>query len=291
MPPIHSNASHCHASSTGTAFAPATGKTHVFNESTTLTTGHIQDNDSSIDLTSNQDGTNNPATVPSTSQCKDGSDEPMEDPYLFEPDQRAFQPIFTGRLVCLQCVLVGLALPHNYLALEILNVPQTNTPTATAHYVAQFLKTYAQMQDVWVCQVSYPNNPTPPTNTNVFITLISTPAGDEGGLDPVRLHAIPGYVQILTNECKLNYVGQLKWYISCHQAVLGQDCGILLQNTKWVIKETLLQRHATYAWIYIPNSKPALGQTIHILHLWSIHAPPDNTNRCAFWEQDKAGLS
>ncbi|SAM83593.1 uncharacterized protein UBRO_20192 [Ustilago bromivora] len=306
MPPVCSNISHHHASSTGPALVPATGQTHVSDKSTTLTTRHFQDNDSSVDLTSDQDSTDNPAIASSTSQHKDGSDETMEDSLLAEPDQRAFQPIFTGRLiwsatrsdkpiapfeelpipksdharvppctVCwqfthnfnlnweeditqgslrlqarqqlqakgfpspacvvnfprgtgcnhfveimvpsdqlaalsdislvfnktsLQRVLVGSALPRNYLALEILDIPQTNAPTATTCYMAHSLKTYAQVHDVWVCQVSYPNDPRPPADTNIFIALISTPAGDEGGLDLVRLHAIPGYVQILTNE-------------------------------------------------------------------------------------------
>ncbi|KAJ1024595.1 hypothetical protein NDA13_004524 [Ustilago tritici] len=213
MPTVHSNASHHHASNTGTAFAPAAGQTHVSDESTTPTTGHIQANDSSVNLTSDQESTGNPAPVPSTSQHGDGGDETMEDPYLVEPDQRAFQPIFTGRPVWSTTrsnkpiapfeelpipkshhARVPPSLPCNYLALEILNIPQTNAPTATIHYVAQSLKTYAQVHDVWVHQVSYPNDPTPPANINVFITLISTPAGDKGGLDLVRLHAIPGYV-------------------------------------------------------------------------------------------------
>ncbi|SYW75009.1 uncharacterized protein UBRO2_00419 [Ustilago bromivora] len=115
----------------------------------------------------------------------------------------------------LQCVLIGLALPRNSLALEILNVPQANTPTATACYVAQSLKDYVQVHDVWICQISYPNDSTPLADTNVFIALISTSVGDEGGLDPVRLHAIPGYVRILTNDCELNYVGRLQWCPAC----------------------------------------------------------------------------
>ncbi|KAJ1033685.1 hypothetical protein NDA13_001667 [Ustilago tritici] len=85
----------------------------------------------------------------------------------------------------LQCILVGPALPCNSLTLKILNIPQANAPTATAHYVAQPLKAYVQVHNVWIHQVSYHNNPTPPANTNIFIALISTPAGDEGDLDPV----------------------------------------------------------------------------------------------------------
>ncbi|SYW75960.1 uncharacterized protein UBRO2_01115 [Ustilago bromivora] len=85
----------------------------------------------------------------------------------------------------LQCILVGPALPCNSLALKILDVPQANAPTATAHYVVQSLKAYIQVHNVWIHQVFYHNDPTPPADTNVFIALISTPAGDEGGLNLV----------------------------------------------------------------------------------------------------------
>ncbi|KAJ1596800.1 hypothetical protein NDA14_007558 [Ustilago hordei] len=76
-----------------------------------------------------------------------------------------------------------------------------------------------------------------------------------------------------------------------HQAILGSDCGILLQNTKWVIEESFLHHHATYARIRIPDSEPALGQAICTLYLWSIHALPDDANHHTFWAQDQAGLS
>ncbi|SPC66190.1 uncharacterized protein UHOD_11984 [Ustilago sp. UG-2017b] len=99
MPPVLPNASYRHASNPGTVFAPTAGQTQVSDEPTTPTTKHIQDNDSSADLTSDQDDTDNPATVPSIGQHEDGGDETMEAPLLVEPDQRAFQPIFTGRLV------------------------------------------------------------------------------------------------------------------------------------------------------------------------------------------------
>ncbi|SOV05330.1 uncharacterized protein UDID_18392 [Ustilago sp. UG-2017a] len=99
MPSVLPNASYRHASNPGTIFAPTAGQTQVSDEPTTPTTKHIQDNDSSADLTSVQDDTDNPATVPSIGQHEDGGDETMEAPLLVEPDQRAFQPIFTGRLV------------------------------------------------------------------------------------------------------------------------------------------------------------------------------------------------
>ncbi|SYW78154.1 uncharacterized protein UBRO2_02346 [Ustilago bromivora] len=203
---------------------PWTQMTHTTNASTTSTIGQTQANGTLATLTSNLEDTSDPVPVPLTKQHDDGGDEAMEDPYLAEPDQQAFQPIFTGhnqfveitvssdQLVILsevslvfnktslQCVLVGSALPQSSLALEILNIPQANVPTATAHYVAQSLKAYIQVHDVWIRQASYHNDHTPPADTNVYIALISTPAGNEGGLDPVWLHAIPGYILILTND-------------------------------------------------------------------------------------------
>ncbi|KAJ1039895.1 hypothetical protein NDA11_004771 [Ustilago hordei] len=46
-----------------------------------------------------------------------------------------------------------------------------------------------------------------------------------------------------------------------------------------------------YAQVCIPESELALGQSLQLLHLWSIHAPPEDAPHCAFWEQDEAGLS
>ncbi|KAJ1026652.1 hypothetical protein NDA13_004025 [Ustilago tritici] len=152
-------------------------QTHASDASAASTTRQIQADGAPTALTSDQEDTDNPAPVPLTEHHEDDGDKAMEDPYLIEPDQWAFQLIFTGRLVY-------------SLTLEILDVPQANAPTATARYVAQSLKAYVQVHNVWIRQVSYHNNPMPPTNTNVYIALISTPAGDEGGLDPVQLHVI-----------------------------------------------------------------------------------------------------
>ncbi|KAJ1024596.1 hypothetical protein NDA13_004525 [Ustilago tritici] len=253
MPPIRSNDNCCHASSPGSAPALADQQIHTANASASFATGQIQANGAPTTFAPNQEDTSDPAPTPLTKRHEDGSDEAMDDPHLVEPDQWAFQPIFTGRLVwsaklsdkpivpfeelplpksdhtritvpsnqlvvlsevslvfnktSLQRVLIGSALPQSSLALEILDNPQANAPTATARYVAQSLKAYVQVHNVWIWQVSYHNDPMPPADTNVYVALISTPAGDEGGLDPVQFCAIPSYVQILTNNCELNYVG------------------------------------------------------------------------------------
>ncbi|SYW73857.1 uncharacterized protein UBRO2_00132 [Ustilago bromivora] len=182
---------------------------HSTDASTTSSIDQLQVKGALPIIDSAQEDTSDHAPALPVEQCDNGNDEVMENLYLAEPNQQAFQSIFTGRLVwsSLQCVLVGPALPHNALALKILDIPQANTPTTTTRYVAQSLKAYVQVHDVWICQVSYHDGPTPPADTNVYIALISTPAGDEGGLDLVQLRTIPGYIWILTNDCELNYVG------------------------------------------------------------------------------------
>lgn len=67
-----------------------------------------------------------------------------------------------------------------------------------------------------------------------------------------------------------------------HQAVLGQDTGILIRNTTWEIEETDVSEYSTYARVRIPDSDPAFGTNIRHLHLWSIHAPPRVQDREAF---------
>ncbi|CDW96678.1 hypothetical protein [Sporisorium scitamineum] len=76
-----------------------------------------------------------------------------------------------------------------------------------------------------------------------------------------------------------------------HQAVLGQDAGILLRNTRWQIEARDVQEYFTYARIRIPDSEPALGNHIRLLHLWSIHVPSSVDSQRAFWNADAPQLS
>ncbi|KAJ1024593.1 hypothetical protein NDA13_004522 [Ustilago tritici] len=76
-----------------------------------------------------------------------------------------------------------------------------------------------------------------------------------------------------------------------HQAILGQDTGILIWNTTWEIGETDVSDHSTYAHVRIPATEPAFGANIQNLHLWSIHAPPNHGDRQTFWNNDIPGLS
>lgn len=76
-----------------------------------------------------------------------------------------------------------------------------------------------------------------------------------------------------------------------HQAVLGQDAGIILRNTKWVIETSLIGTSFAYAHVRIPASEAALGRHVRSLHIWSIHAPPADSDRREFWNSDTPELS
>ncbi|KAJ1033400.1 hypothetical protein NDA13_001391 [Ustilago tritici] len=102
-----------------------------------------------------------------------------------------------------QRLFVGPAIPRNYLVIE------------TARYIATSLRNYVQVHDVWVAQISYANDPTPPADTNRLVALVSTPRGSVGGLDPTKLHAIPGFLRIGNSDCELFYMGRLQWCTTC----------------------------------------------------------------------------
>ncbi|KAJ1039892.1 hypothetical protein NDA11_007162 [Ustilago hordei] len=72
-----------HAADTSAASAPLSPQDHTAFD---------------IPATTHED-TNESAPVPPSDHHEDGVDEAMEETYLAEPDQQAFQPIFTGRLV------------------------------------------------------------------------------------------------------------------------------------------------------------------------------------------------
>ncbi|CDU24438.1 uncharacterized protein SPSC_03809 [Sporisorium scitamineum] len=76
-----------------------------------------------------------------------------------------------------------------------------------------------------------------------------------------------------------------------HQVVLGKDTGILICNPKWEIEESAVHDYATYARVCIPPSEPAVGESIHTLHLWSIHVPPDASSCSKFWNADIPEIS
>ncbi|CCF49648.1 hypothetical protein NDA11_007790 [Ustilago hordei] len=225
MLPIHSSDQHRHASNSGPVLTSTDMQTPAADASTTSTTLSAQDNAALKIPATTQEGTNESTSVPSSEQHNDGVDEAMEELYLAEPDQWAFQPIFTGRLIWLAKHSDKPIVPFEELPLP--RSDQARVPPCTVCWQSSEISTSIAKKTLPEVlfisrpanrckqRVSYHDDPTPLANTNVYIALITTPAGDEGGLDPVWLHAIPGYVQILTNDCKLSNVGHLQWCPSC----------------------------------------------------------------------------
>lgn len=121
--------------------------------------------------------------------------------------------VFNGS--ALQRLFVGPALPKTAMVIEVLGVPASNAKDETARYIALRLQPFVRVHDVWVAQISYANDPTPPQDTNRMVVLASSAAGKDGGIDPNSVHAIPGYLKIGGAECELSYVGRLPWCTTC----------------------------------------------------------------------------
>ncbi|SPC64076.1 uncharacterized protein UHOD_11399 [Ustilago sp. UG-2017b] len=143
MPPVRTIDAHCHASSPGTVSALAAEQTHAPDTSIALTTRQAQADGTSTTLTSNQADTSDPATVSTTGQHGDGDDETMEDPLLVEPDQQAFQPIFTGRLVWSAKQSDKLAVPFKELPLP--RSDHARVPPCTVYW--QFVRNFNLNQE------------------------------------------------------------------------------------------------------------------------------------------------
>lgn len=75
-----------------------------------------------------------------------------------------------------------------------------------------------------------------------------------------------------------------------HIALLAYDTGILICHTDWIVEEVSHTNRSTYARICIPDSSPAIGDKIRLLHVWSIHAPPSYAEFSELWGNDVAGL-
>ncbi|KAJ1017919.1 hypothetical protein NDA13_006530 [Ustilago tritici] len=121
--------------------------------------------------------------------------------------------VFNGE--ALQHLFLGPALECTSLVVEVLNFPNAKTLKETGQYITQTLKEYVQVHDVWVAQISYANDPTPPEDTNCLHLLVTIPPGRDGGMDPSKQHTIPGFLHIGKHKCELQYSGQLEWCNTC----------------------------------------------------------------------------
>lgn len=123
------------------------------------------------------------------------------------------QLVFNGSP--LQRLFVGPALPKTAMVVEVLGIPSANARSETARYIALSLHPFIRVHDVWVAQISYANDPTPPEDTNRMQVLVSSVAGTDGGIDPSKVHNIPGYIRIGGVECEVSYIGRLPWCTTC----------------------------------------------------------------------------
>lgn len=115
----------------------------------------------------------------------------------------------------LQRIFIGPAFPPNYLVIGVGNVPPYGADPITARQIALALRQFVAVHDIWISQVSYADDPTPPADTNRWVALVSVEMETGGGIDPNKFHAIPGYIRLLENDCILSYIGRLDWCTSC----------------------------------------------------------------------------
>lgn len=101
----------------------------------------------------------------------------------------------------LRRMFVGPALERTSLVFEVLGFPIANALKETGRCIAQALKECVQVHDVWVAQISYADDPAPPEDTNRLHLLVTVPPGSDGGMDPTKQHAIPGFLRIGKHEC------------------------------------------------------------------------------------------
>lgn len=66
----------------------------------------------------------------------------------------------------LQQLFIGPALLKTAMVIEVLGIPNANACSKTACYIALSLHPFICVHDVWVAQLSYANDPTPPEDTN-----------------------------------------------------------------------------------------------------------------------------
>ncbi|CDR98901.1 hypothetical protein [Sporisorium scitamineum] len=87
--------------------------------------------------------------------------------------------------------------------------------TVAPDVLATLAEPYVRVHDVWATQISFLNDPTPPEDTNNMVALVSSAVSADGGIDPARVHAIPGYIKLGGADCELHYVGRLAWCTTC----------------------------------------------------------------------------
>ncbi|SAM69435.1 uncharacterized protein UBRO_20459 [Ustilago bromivora] len=98
---------------------------------------------------------------------------------------------------------------------KVLGVPIANALMEMVSYIAQSLRAFVHVHDVWCAQISYEGDSNPLEDTNQLQILVSVPPGQDGGMDPIKQHTIPGWILIGNHKCENQYSGHLNWCNSC----------------------------------------------------------------------------
>ncbi|KAJ1032690.1 hypothetical protein NDA16_000712 [Ustilago loliicola] len=115
----------------------------------------------------------------------------------------------------LQRHLIGSILPKTAMVVEIAGFSTAVDLTTTACLITHGLQPFAQVHDIWMQQISFPDDPEPQDFNKLAALVTTTAKGPEGGVDPADVHAIPGFIKINGKDCKLSYVGRLDWCTTC----------------------------------------------------------------------------
>ncbi|PWY97027.1 hypothetical protein BCV70DRAFT_167812, partial [Testicularia cyperi] len=75
-----------------------------------------------------------------------------------------------------------------------------------------------------------------------------------------------------------------------HLGVLTDDAGIIIRHTSWVLETISTSPRSVYIRVRIPDTEPAVGNDVRVLHLWSVHAPPADNEYRNFFTTDQLDL-
>ncbi|KAJ1031514.1 hypothetical protein NDA13_001905 [Ustilago tritici] len=115
----------------------------------------------------------------------------------------------------LQHHLIGPALPHSALVVEVSNFSENEDFLLLARTVALFLLPYAKVHDIFAEMHSTRGDPTLRA-ANKLVVLAETTSSANGSHNIAKVQAIPGYINIGGQHCELNYLGRLSWCTTCH---------------------------------------------------------------------------
>ena len=117
-----------------------------------------------------------------------------------------------------QLHLVGTTLSKTSFVVEVsARSALTGSPQALADTFANFLQQYAKVHDIWVEMLSSSTDSTVRV-ANKLVALVETEPTADGYRDFDKVTAIPGWVKIGGQECRVDYRGRLEWCTSCRSS-------------------------------------------------------------------------